>query len=85
MMRNLITGWIIGDYMIILTKDAHITKKQLSKLIQQDNVIILDGKREGVYPKFKVLAIHKRTADNVVRYSLGLPLLNTDGIILNNQ
>ena len=71
--------------MIILSKDAHISKKHLSKLIQSDNVIILDGKRKGVYPKFKVLAIHKRTADNVVRYSLGLPLLNMDGNVLVNQ
>ena len=62
--------------MIILTKEVHISKRGLSKLIQQDNVIIVDGKKQGVYPKFKVLGIHKRTPETIVRHALGLSLIN---------
>ena len=72
--------------MIIMTGEVHLSKKDFAKELKRDHVIVLDGKRKGVYPKFKVLSIHKRTAENVIRYSLGMPLVNdNDGIVLSNQ
>ena len=63
--------------MIIITKEAVGSKKKLKNLMLTDHVIVLDGKVEGVYPKIRVLSIHKRTPENIVAHALGLvKLLN---------
>lgn len=58
--------------MILITKEAVRSKKKLKEMIQNDHVVILDGKLSGVYPKIRVLSIHKRTPENIVAHALGL-------------
>jgi len=62
--------------MILITKDYDLQHDKGVKLKQElliDHVVIV-GKNSKVYPKMKVLSIHKRTPENIVAHALGLKL-----------